>query len=47
MIDVHLDGELLGSFEFSWKDTASKEQVIAALTAVLSEFLVQDLRDEL
>ena len=47
MIDVHLDGELLGSFEFSWEDTASKEQVITDLTAVLSEFLVQDLRDEL
>ena len=47
MIDVHLDGELIGGFQFFWRDDEPQEDVLLELESVLSELLVQDLKDEL
>jgi len=46
-IDVYLDGDLIGGFQFFWRDDDPQEDVLVELGSVLSEFLVQDLRDEL
>ena len=46
-IDVYLDGELIGAFQFLWSDDDPQEDVLDELQSVLSELLVQDLKDEL
>ena len=46
IIDVYLDGDLIGGFQFLWRDDDPQDDV-DELESVLSELLVQDLKDEL